>query len=133
MDDRLLPVEKVLDRLEGYKQYRNGFRTRCPAHQGNSNNSLSIKEGDHGDALLKCHAGCDLTEIVGALGLEVSDLFTRNGSHDPSAVKKATRKGSRSPRGDGETLTTEELPDGTYWEFTTPSGEVLYIQRHKGP
>jgi Protein of unknown function (DUF3987) len=28
-------------------------------------------------------------------------------------------------------LTTDELPDGTYWEFTSPTDEPLYIQRHK--
>jgi hypothetical protein len=133
MHDRLSPVERVLDRLEDYKERRGEFRTRCPAHRGNSNNSLSIKEGDHGDALLTCHAGCDLQEIVGALGFDVRDLFARNGSHGPSPMKKATRKRSRPPRGEGETLTTEDLPDGTYWEFTAPNGEVLYIQRHKGP
>jgi putative DNA primase/helicase len=133
MNDYLSPVEKVLDRLEEHREYGGGFRARCPAHQGNSDTSLSIKEGDDGRALLTCHASCGIPQIVDALGLGMVDLFTHNGSSSGSSVKKVARKTSSSPRGDDEEiLTTDDLPDGTYWEFTAPSGEVLYIQRHKG-
>jgi hypothetical protein len=128
----LSPVEKVLDRLEDYKTDKGGFRARCPAHNGDSNTSLSIKEGDDGRALLTCHASCTLGDIVGALGLGVVDLFARNGSSGPRA-EKATKKAAakKADGGDEKTLTTDDLPDGTYWEFTAPSGEVLYIQHHK--
>jgi hypothetical protein len=124
--DQLSPVEKVLDRLEDYKEHRGEFRARCPAHNGNSDNSLSIKEGDDGRALLICRADCDLKDIVEALDLGVVDLFAHNERPGPKA-KKATGKSKSEER----TLTTDELPDGTYWEFTSPAGEVLYIQRHK--
>jgi hypothetical protein len=124
--DQLSPVEKVLDRLEDYKEHRGEFRARCPAHNGNSDNSLSIKEGDDGRALLICRANCDLKDIVDALDLSVVNLFAHNGRPGPK-VKKATGKSNSEER----TLTTDELPDGTYWEFTSPTGEVLYIQRHK--
>ena len=126
MTDQLSPVEKVLDRLEDYKEHRGEFRARCPAHNGNSDNSLSIKEGDDGRALLICRADCDLKDIVEALDLGVVDLFAHNERPGPKA-KKATGKSNSEER----TLTTDELPDGTYWEFTSPTGEVLYIQRHK--
>ncbi len=132
MSNDLSPVDKVLGRLEDYKTDKGGFRARCPAHNGDSDTSLSIKEGEDGRALLTCHASCDLREIVGALGLGVVDLFAHNG-HRPSPAKKAaTSKASSAPKANGEKiLTTDGLPDGTYWEFTAPSGEVLYIQRHK--
>ena len=126
MTDQLSPVEKVLDRLEDYKEHRGEFRARCPAHNGNSDNSLSIKEGDDGRALLICRADCDLKDIVEALDLGVVDLFAHNERPGPKA-KKATGKSKSEER----TLTTDELPDGMYWEFTSPAGEVLYIQRHK--
>jgi hypothetical protein len=133
MTDYLSPVEKVLGGLEEYKEYGGGFRARCPAHQGNSSTSLSIKEGDDGRALLTCHASCGIQEIVDALGLGVVDLFAHNGLPGGSSVKKVARKSSPATRVAGEEiLTTDDLPAGTYWEFTTPSGEVLYIQRHKG-
>lgn len=131
MNDPSTPVEKVLNQLEDYKEHRGEFRARCPAHSGNSDNSLSIKEGDDGRALLTCHANCGLHDIVNALGLGVVDLFAHNGSSAGSA-KKATRKTSSEKKDEEEKpLTTDDLPDGTYWEFTAPSGEVLYVQRHK--
>jgi hypothetical protein len=95
-------------------------------HNGNSDTSLSIKEGDDGRALLICRADCDLKDIVDALDLGMVDLFAHNRRPGPKA-KKATGKSE----GEVRTLTTDELPDGTYWEFTSPAGEVLYIQRHK--
>jgi hypothetical protein len=125
--DQLSPVEKVLERLEDYKERKGEFRTRCPAHNGNSDDSLSVKKGDDGRALLTCHAGCELRDIVNVLGLEVVDLFPHNGRAGRSPSKKATRK----TEDEGKILITDELPDGTYWEFTSPAGEVLYIQRHK--
>lgn len=129
MDDQRSPAAKVLGRLENYTERGGEFRARCPAHQGNSEDSLSIKEGEDGRVLLVCHAGCDTGEIVDALGLGLVDLFSHNGQERPheAAAKKA---GSKAPNKE-KTLTTDELPAGTYWEFTTPAGQVLYIQRHK--
>jgi hypothetical protein len=126
-DDGPSPVERVLDHLEAYAECGDGFRARCPAHNGNSANSLSIKEGDDGRALLFCHSGCELQKIVDALGLGMADLFARNGRSEAPTAKKATRKTD-----DEKVLTTDELPAGKYYEFTSPAGEVLYIQRHKG-
>jgi hypothetical protein len=124
MIDHLSPVEKVLDSLADYRERQGGFRARCPAHRGVSATSLSIREGDDGRALIKCFADCEQQDVVNALGLSMSDLFVHNG-HNGSlrgVAKKATKK----------TLTTDELPDGTYWEFAASTGEVLYIQRHRG-
>jgi hypothetical protein len=129
MTTEISPVEKVLDRLEDYRGHQGEFRARCPAHNGTSDNSLSIKEGNDGCALLTCHSGCELEDIVGALGLEVVDLFTRSGhpnSRSAPLAKKASPK--------YKTLTTDELPGmdrEAYWPFAAPSGEVLYMQRHK--
>jgi hypothetical protein len=96
MQDGLSPVEKVLGRLEKYTDRRNGeFRTRCPAHSGTSADSLSIKEGEDGRALLYCHAGCEQQEIVDALDLGVVDLFADNGE---PAAKKATKKAAKGDR-----------------------------------
>src|SRR5215217_4501599 len=54
------------------------------------------------------------------------DLFPHNGRSSAGPAKKATKARS------AKALTTDELPDGTYYDFTTPTGEVLYIQRHRG-
>jgi protein tyrosine phosphatase len=48
----------------------------CPAHN-DKNPSLSIKETKDGDVLLHCFAGCGVDDVVAALGLEMSDLFSK--------------------------------------------------------
>ena len=134
MNDQLSPVEMVLSRLETYTERADGFRARYPAHNGTSADSLSVKEGDDRRALLICHSGCELREICNALGISVVDLFVHNESEN-GTTKKVTKKIVRTTKGTGgeddPTLTTDDLPDGTYWEFTSSSGVVLYIQRHK--
>jgi putative DNA primase/helicase len=130
MTSQLSPVERVVGCLESYKEHRGEFRARCPAHQGRSADSLSIKEGDDGRALLVCHAGCEQREIVNALGLGLVDLFAHNGYRPAGPAKKAgSSKDSATAE---ELLSTDDLPDGTYYEFTNLAGEVLYIQRHRG-
>lgn len=72
------PVESVLAALRsaGCSPKRNGdgYTARCPAHDDRTP-SLSIGEGDDGRALLKCHAGCSLADVLSALGMEERDLF----------------------------------------------------------
>jgi putative DNA primase/helicase len=131
VDEELSPVEKVLDRLKDYKDRKDEYRARCPAHNGNSDDSLSIKEGDDGRALLTCHAHCETKDILGALDLSMADLFVKGKGHSSPGAAKKGKKATRSGEKKHKILTTDELPDGTYWEFTSPAGEVLYIQRHK--
>ena len=69
VNEELSPLEKVLERLEDYKVRKDEYRARCPAHNGNSNDSLSIREGDDGRALLICHAHCEIEDILEALDL----------------------------------------------------------------
>ena len=69
------PVDKVLERVECVEK-RNGFyRAFCPAHDDRKSPNLDVKEGDDGRALLICRTGCENSDIVGALGLEMKDLF----------------------------------------------------------
>ena len=46
----------------------------CPAHEDKSP-SLAVRETDDGRILLHCFGGCSVDAIVGAIGLELSDLF----------------------------------------------------------
>lgn len=75
------PLERVYEALERHdcrpKGTPDGSRhipARCPAHDDH-NESFQLSEGDEGRALVKCFAGCSAEEIVGALGLELRDLF----------------------------------------------------------
>jgi hypothetical protein len=76
------PSAKLLPHLDGVKETGAGkWQARCPAH-GDKTPSLSIKEINDGTLLLKCWAGCSAGEIVGALGLELADLFPRQDNFD---------------------------------------------------
>ncbi len=72
------PIEKVLPRLKAVRECGSDWKARCPAHD-DVNPSLSISEGDDGRVLLRCFAGCDAEEIAAVLGLEMKDLYERNG------------------------------------------------------
>lgn len=71
------PIDLILDRLDTARPYGEGYRAACPAHEGTSRSTLSIKEADDGRVLLHCFAGCAALEVVHALGLELKDLFER--------------------------------------------------------
>ena len=81
------PVQRILKLLENVRRCGNGWSTWCPAH-ADHNSSLSVGEGDDGRALIFCHAGCDVADIVAALDLEISDLF-------PDNRTKISRKGAK--------------------------------------
>lgn len=59
----------------------------CPAHD-DRNPSLSISAGSDGRALLKCHAGCTVDAVCGALGLKQSDLFEKSERTQVAAPRK---------------------------------------------
>lgn len=61
-----------------------GARSLCPSHDDKSP-SLSVGEGDDGRALVYCHAGCSVADVVGALGLGLGDLFA--GERKPPTVQ----------------------------------------------
>jgi len=69
-------VDVILSRLEAVRHVGAGrWRARCPAHDGKNKNVLSIGETSDGTVIVKCFAGCTAAAIVGAVGLELHDLF----------------------------------------------------------
>jgi hypothetical protein len=95
----MTPLETLLARLPDARKAGNGWSARCPAHD-DRRGSLSIAQGDDGTALVKCHAGCDTSAILAAVGLKLANLFppkagptpTRNGKPTPSGRTFATAK-----------------------------------------
>lgn len=68
-------VDNVLQRLEAVKSTGPGrWLARCPAH-ADKRPSLSLRECADGRLLMHCFAGCDVGALVGAIGLELHDLF----------------------------------------------------------
>ena len=70
------PVDRVLAALAdcGVRPSGTGWSARCPAHD-DRHASLAIGEGEDGRALLFCHGGCELADLLRALGLTARDLF----------------------------------------------------------
>lgn len=48
-------------------------RAQCPVHRSNGL-TLSVREGD-GKANVKCFAGCETTDVLAEIGLELRDLY----------------------------------------------------------
>ncbi|HQN09305.1 MAG TPA: AAA family ATPase [Thermoanaerobaculia bacterium] len=77
MDERGIQhvLNGVMARLKGVVPMSpTQFTARCPAHD-DQHPSLSVGVGDGGQVLLRCHAGCEIADVVEALGLEIKDLF----------------------------------------------------------
>ena len=85
----MTPLENVLQKLEAKgcpaRQRGSGWQARCPAHEDKTP-SLSITESADGKVLFHCHAGCQITEIMAAVGLTYNDIFL------PDPLRANTKK-----------------------------------------
>lgn len=70
-----MSAEALLQRLDRVRHRgADQWSARCPAHD-DKGPSLSVKELSDGRVLLHCFAGCEVDEIVAAVGLEIAELF----------------------------------------------------------
>ena len=81
-------AQQLIGRLEGLIKTGKGWRARCPAHGGRSA-SLAITEGDNGTLLVHCFAGCQVHDVLAAVGLQVSDLFARRDLRSMSPAERS--------------------------------------------
>ena len=83
-------VESLISRVGRVKRIGTGrYMARCPGHEDRTA-SLSVRELDDGRVLLHCFAGCNVGEVLGAMGMTVSDLF-------PERIQSTTGKPERRP------------------------------------
>jgi hypothetical protein len=68
-----MSLDALLSRLTKVKGRNGSYTACCPAHDDKSP-SLAIRE-DGGKVLLHCFGGCEVSAIVGAVGMEMTDLF----------------------------------------------------------
>lgn len=103
MDDAL---DLVLGKLDGVQGRGGGaWMARCPAHE-DSKASLSVGRGTEQPVVLKCHAGCELDDILAKLGLTPEDI---------SAPRQARE---------------ERDPVVATYQYTDESGDLLFeVQR----
>lgn len=76
-----MSADTLLSRLERVRK-RTGdqWSARCPAHD-DKGPSLSVRELPDGRVLLHCFAGCDVADIVAAVGMNLADLFPDEPAH----------------------------------------------------
>lgn len=89
----MITLPELLTHFKGVLQAGpNQWSAICPAHD-DSSPSLAISEGENGKPLLFCHAGCQLTEILSAAGIEPAEVVKGNGRpRKKRTVKKENSK-----------------------------------------
>ena len=70
----MTPVENLISRLDKVKGRNGSWTARCPAH-ADKGPSLAVREGEDGRVLLHCFAGCETANVLGAIGMDMTDLF----------------------------------------------------------
>lgn len=124
----MTPVELLLSKLPGARKAGKGWSARCPAHEDRKA-SLSISTGDDGAALVKCHAGCDTSAILSAVGLKLSDLFAPTTGARPSTNAKLASTG-RTFTTANEAVAELERKHGkrsALWTYHNASGEPVGV------
>lgn len=76
----------LIDRLDGVRQAGDGrWMAKCPSHP-DKNPSLSVREVD-GRTLVHCFGGCEVHDVLAAVGLTLGDLFEKPLEHHKGAVR----------------------------------------------
>jgi hypothetical protein len=80
-----MSLEALLSRLSKVKGRNGSYTACCPAHDDKSP-SLAIRE-EGGKILLHCFGGCEVSAIVGAVGMDMTELFPPSEPKYPPAPK----------------------------------------------
>jgi len=70
----MTPVENLISRLDKVKGRNGSWTASCPAH-ADKGPSLAVRENEDGRILLHCFAGCETANVLGAIGMDMTDLF----------------------------------------------------------
>lgn len=83
-----MSIETILSRVQKVrKSSSNSWMACCPAHE-DKNPSLSIRDLGDGRILLNCLAGCETLDVLGAVGMEWSDVMPEKVAHHVPPVKQ---------------------------------------------
>jgi hypothetical protein len=86
-----MSADLLLSKLDGVRRTgQDRWLARCPAHS-DKRASLSIRDKDSGATLVHCFAGCTVHEVVGAVGLDLADLFPPRQA-DPAQAGKPEQR-----------------------------------------
>lgn len=137
-----MKIDMLLDALRKVRVTgSNEWVACCPAHDDRSP-SLAIKDNGDGRILVHCFAGCPVEEVLGSVGMVLSDLMPKKAldhrvkriPFNPRTVIEATAFNSlivaiaASDMAKGKTLTPEEK--STLWQISGELTEaVSYVTR----
>jgi len=111
------PLQDILGSLKKVKSTSsNQWKALCPAHVDKIP-SLSISE-DENKILLKCHAGCTTEQVVTAMGMSMSDLFSSK-TKLKNPIPIHTRENSHNSQISLGDIVAE-------YNYTDPLGKLLY-------
>lgn len=117
--------EDIVKRFPYGKRSGMKYQCKCPNHD-DKKASLSIT-GVDGRTLVYCHAGCETSDVLSAVGLSIEDLYEEN--------KKSSYKSQNSPftqQSIREYLLNLNLKDGKkvidVYNYTDESGKNLYYK-----
>jgi hypothetical protein len=124
----MTPVELLLSKLPGVKKSGAGWSARCPAHE-DQHASLSVAAGDDGTALVKCHAGCDTSAVLAAVGLTLADLFPGKVAPTPGRNGKPKASGKIFPTANDAVADLERRHGkrSAFWTYYDVHGEPVGV------
>ncbi len=70
----MTPAENLIQRLAKVRGRNGSWTACCPAHN-DKGPSLAVRELPDGRVLLHCFAGCETESVLGAIGMDMTDLF----------------------------------------------------------
>jgi len=82
-----MSLERLLNSLGKVKGRNGSWTAACPAHADKSP-SLAVRQVEDGRILLHCFGGCSVHDVLGAVGMDMSDLFPDTGENK-KAIKPA--------------------------------------------
>lgn len=110
------------------------WRGKCPAHDGKSHTSLSVRTTNDGKTLLKCWAGCPTEAVLQTAGLSWADLFPDSEHY----LRRPDPEVQRRHRADQELRQWVERTGREYRDrllrrnqLLTASDRLLGTDRHK--
>ncbi|MGS0754147.1 hypothetical protein ACVBEH_05000 [Roseateles sp. GG27B] len=85
-------LDKFLSAHGDMRKFGIHYRGACLACKARNKTTLSIREGDTGNLLVRCfRGGCDPEAIAGSVGLSLEDLFPERmtGHHNTGPKRRA--------------------------------------------
>jgi hypothetical protein len=108
---------ETIARALGGRRIGGGWKMRCPAHD-DATPSLSIRDADDGNVLVRCHAGCKQADVIAALRRR--GLWTNNSARSHSSARREFVE--REPDRDNARRTEAALG---IWQSAKPARATL--------